>query len=176
MQKLPQLKQVRRGGNTWRFSASRYFRKRHSKKYADRFVQGVDYEEIQHPLYKYRMICERVVKTQVYGRKIITEFFVLYKDGRLRILGGYCWDGPSGPTIDTPSFMRSSAVHDVLFQILREGRVADGVRRDFFLLANSELRRISKIDGMWWPRYDIVKFAVDKFGAKHAAKNKELVA
>lgn len=38
----------------------------------------------------------------------------------LRIKKGYRWDGPSGPTLDIPSFMRGSLVHDVLYQLIRE--------------------------------------------------------
>ncbi|HUS89668.1 MAG TPA: hypothetical protein VMW91_10000, partial [Desulfosporosinus sp.] len=34
---------------------------------------------------------------------------------------GYAWDGPSGPTFDTPNFMLGSLVHDVFYQAMREG-------------------------------------------------------
>jgi len=33
----------------------------------------------------------------------------------------YAWDGPSGPTFDTPSTMRASLVHDALYQMMRLG-------------------------------------------------------
>lgn len=33
----------------------------------------------------------------------------------------YAYDGPSGPAIDSVNFMRASMLHDVLYQVLREG-------------------------------------------------------
>ena len=38
----------------------------------------------------------------------------------LTIRTGYAWDGPSGPTIDTKTFMRGSLEHDALYQLIRE--------------------------------------------------------
>ena len=51
--------------------------------------------------------------------EIVTPFIVLTMDGLLTINKGYAWDGPSGPTIDTKSFMRGSLVHDALYQLMR---------------------------------------------------------
>jgi hypothetical protein len=42
---------------------------------------------------------------------------------------GYAWNGPSGPTLDTRNFMRGSLVHDALYQLMREGRMDNGLRR-----------------------------------------------
>ena len=50
-------------------------------------------------------------------------------DGRLTIQRGYCWDGASGPTFDTPSTMRASLVHDALYQLLREGKLPPWFRK-----------------------------------------------
>ncbi len=47
--------------------------------------------------------------------------------GWVSVRRGYAWDGPSGPALDTVSFMRASLLHDVLYQALREG--ADGFTR-----------------------------------------------
>ena len=41
--------------------------------------------------------------------------------GVLTIRAGYCWDGPSGPTVDSIGTMRASLIHDVLYQAIREG-------------------------------------------------------
>ena len=63
---------------------------------------------------------------------------------------GYSWDGPSGPTIDTPNAMRASLVHDGLYQALRENRLLPKARK----AADLEFRRILKEDGMaWWRRW-----------------------
>ena len=167
------------------FNLARYFRKRLSKKYAKRFIQGTDYKELsksersgkKHN--KYEMLRNCVVLTEIKGYRISHRYFELYEDGRLVIKTGYRWDGPSGPTVDTPSFMRGSCVHDIFFQCLREnlfiliklkweswGEVSNW--RRLFNLSNKELRRFCIEDGMMYPRYDWVYYAVKKAGAKHA--------
>lgn len=52
-------------------------------------------------------------------KNILTQFIALDTDGYLQIKSGYSWDGPSGPTIDTPNFMTGSLVHDALYQLMR---------------------------------------------------------
>ena len=46
------------------------------------------------------------------------DYVTLFTDGRLCVCKGYTWDGPSGPTIDTKSFMRGSLVHDCLYELI----------------------------------------------------------
>ncbi|KKN73161.1 hypothetical protein LCGC14_0403340 [marine sediment metagenome] len=67
---------------------------------------------------------------------------------RLYIGPGYRWDGPSGPTFDTESFMRGSAVHDALCQLTDLG-LLDWIYRE---IADKELVIITKEDGMGWLR------------------------
>lgn len=43
----------------------------------------------------------------------------LDETGLLTIFADYCWDGASGPTIDSEDNMRGGLVHDSLYQILR---------------------------------------------------------
>ena len=50
-------------------------------------------------------------------------------DGKLTIRKGYSWDGASGPTIDTKSFMRGSLIHDALYQLMREGVLPGDLRK-----------------------------------------------
>lgn len=64
--------------------------------------------------------------------------------GNLLIKRGYAWDGPSGPTIDTRSFLRGSLVHDVLYQLMREGHFPQNYRK----YADDLLRQICLEDGM----------------------------
>ena len=52
---------------------------------------------------------------------IKTQYITLTVNGGLSIRYGYAWDGPSGPTIDTPSSMRGSLIHDALYQLMRMG-------------------------------------------------------
>jgi len=72
-------------------------------------------------------------------------------DGILEIKRGYAWDGPSGPTIDTKTFMRGSLIHDVLYQLIRMGELPMDYRR----AADAELKDCCIQDGMnklraWW--------------------------
>ena len=73
-----------------------------------------------------------------------TKFLRLHPEGLLQILKGYCWDGPSGPTIDTRSFMRGSLVHDALYQLMRE----DLLERDYRKAADQLLYDVCIEDGM----------------------------
>jgi len=64
---------------------------------------------------------------------------------------GYAWDGPSGPTIDTDTFMRGSLVHDVLYQCI----VLKLIPMEYKDAADDELVLICYEDYMsaarrWW--------------------------
>jgi len=90
---------------------------------------------------------------------IITEYIWLHKS-RLVIKTGYAWDGPSGIAIDTKNFMRGSLIHDVFYQLIREGhldnsyrKVADEILKDICLEDN-----MSKIRA-WWVYFGVRLFA-----------------
>jgi hypothetical protein len=91
-------------------------------------------------------------------KDILTDYLILTKRGTLTIKKGYAWDGPSGPTIDTKSFMRGALVHDALYQLLRMGLLAPRYRKE----ADEELYRICLEDGMWKFRANYVFKAVRK--------------
>ncbi|WP_052362069.1 hypothetical protein [Geminisphaera colitermitum] len=46
------------------------------------------------------------------------KYFRLMK-GTLSVKEGYAWDGPSGPTLDTPASIAASLCHDVFYQAIR---------------------------------------------------------
>jgi hypothetical protein len=95
--------------------------------------------------YKYQLVEEHQVKVGVLPKNDIkTDFIELSTEGMLIIKKGYAWDGPSGPTIDTPNFMRGSLVHDALYQLLRNELIDEEWRDE----ADEELRRICCEDGM----------------------------
>ena len=102
--------------------------------------------------YKYQIVEDYQVKVSVIPKtNIKTHFLELNTEGMLIIKKGYAWDGPSGPTIDTPNFMRGSLVHDALYQLLRNEFLEQKWRYE----ADDELRRICREDGMsrlraWW--------------------------
>ena len=74
--------------------------------------------------YKYEVLQDYRVKLHFKPKKRIeSEFYIFDIDGWLTIKKGYRWDGASGPTWDTKSVMRASAVHDVIYQMIRRGEI-----------------------------------------------------
>ena len=115
--------------------------------------------------YKYQLTGDYIVQVGIYPEKIIsTGYLSLTPDGVLTILRGYAWDGPSGPTLDTKSFMRGSLVHDALYQLIRMGLLPTEERK----AADKVLRRICKEDGMWSARAWWVYKAVRRAGGSAA--------
>jgi len=99
--------------------------------------------------YKYVLNDDYAVQLEIKPEIFIYSDFIRFDtDGILYIKKGYAWDGPSGPAIDTKNFMRGSLVHDALYQLLREGRLA-AQRRE---AADHELWKICLQDGMTWLR------------------------
>ena len=88
----------------------------------------------------------------------------------LKIQGGYAWDGPSGPTIDTKNFMRGSLVHDALYQLIRLGHLDKNIYRK---AADEELYRICRQDGMSKLRANWVYYGLRVGGNSAATKKNE---
>ncbi len=84
--------------------------------------------------------------------------------GEITIWKGYAWDGPSGPTIDTKTFMRGALVHDALYQLMREGKVDIKHREQ----ADKILRQLCLEDGMCRVRAWYVYHSVRLFSEKYA--------
>ena len=89
---------------------------------------------------------------------IETEFIILRKTGLLTIKSGYASDGPSGPTIDTPSFMRGAFVHDALYQLMRMKLLPP----DWKEYADDLLKELCLEDGMYSWRAAYVHYGVDR--------------
>lgn len=92
---------------------------------------------------------------------IRTEYVSLELNGELSIKRGYAWDGPSGPTLDTVSFMRGSLVHDALYQLMRDGHLDRHAYRE---AADRILQDLCRQDGMlriraWWVYHGVRLFA-----------------
>jgi len=72
--------------------------------------------------------------------------------GRLTAKPGYCWDGASGPTVDTPSSIRGSLWHDIGYQLIRMGVIQKHPFKELF----DDLLRDTCIDaGMYEWRADL---------------------
>ena len=70
--------------------------------------------------YKYQLMDDYIIQIDIKPiQNIEFKFLSLSSEGVLTIRKSYAWDGPSGPTIDTRSFMRGSLVHDALYQLMR---------------------------------------------------------
>lgn len=103
----------------------------------------IKYREIDK--YKYQLLEPYSIKVGIYkGVTRETEFLTLDIDGTLTIKKYYAWDGPSGPTFDTKSFMRGSLVHDALYQLIRSKKIGLTFRKK----ADKLLRDICLEDGM----------------------------
>lgn len=113
---------------------------------------------------KYQLLEPASVQTAILKRDIDTPFMALTPDGVLLVKPLYSWDGPSGPTIDTPSFMRGALFHDVLYQMIGGGFLPMSMRK----VADKLLRRLCIEDGMSRIRAWYVYHSVRKFGKKHA--------
>jgi hypothetical protein len=100
--------------------------------------------------FKYQLVEPYSVAVGIFPmHAIVTDFIRLHADGTLTVEKGYAWDGPSGPTFDTPSFMRGSLVHDALYQLMRENLISI---YEYRLHADELLRRMCREDGMWMLR------------------------
>lgn len=73
--------------------------------------------------YKYQLYEDEEFRTGIYGFNIKTNFIELFANGVLIGRRGYAWDGASGPTLDTKNSMRASLLHDMGYQLMREGRL-----------------------------------------------------
>lgn len=70
--------------------------------------------------FKYQLYKDEVFLTGIpCGKRIKTQFIHMDETGKLTVLSGYAWDGPSGPTIDRKTNMRGSLAHDALYQLIR---------------------------------------------------------
>ena len=103
--------------------------------------------------YKYQLVEDYSGNVSIAPEvNIDTLYIVLSTEGNLLIKRGYAWDGPSGPAWDTKNFMRSSLVHDALYQLMRQELLSNDLWR---AEADLELKRMCREDGMsriraWW--------------------------
>ena len=114
--------------------------------------------------YKYQLaIEEKFFVPWLMKYNIETEFIRVYQ-GWVIIKAGYAWDGPSGPTFDTRSFMRGSLIHDALYQLMRMSLLPQHHRSE----ADDCLVMICDEDGMWSIRQKYVLFGVSEFASEAA--------
>ena len=123
--------------------------------------------------YKYQLAEQYLIQTKIFPEKRIkTQYIDLAENGTLIIKKGYCWDGASGPAIDTKNFMRGSLVHDAIYQLLRMELINKSYKNE----ADNLLREICRQDGMSWIRAWWVYRGVYRFGKSSTlSKNKKKI-
>ena len=94
----------------------------------------MNYANIRFGKYKYKLLADEKVKTDIKKSAKIQDFIRLTGAGYLTVFAGYAWDGPSGPAVDSPTNMRASLFHDALYQLIREGKLSAKHRRQADLL------------------------------------------
>lgn len=119
--------------------------------------------------YKYVLQSNYTYRLQATLYPLVSSPYVSIEEhgtfGRKLVLSsGYAWDGPSGPAIDTKTFMRASLIHDGLYQLLREEYLPPLYRA----AADDELFYVCREDGMSYLRATYAYIAVRAF-ASHAA-------
>lgn len=126
---------------------------------------SLEYISYHEDSFKYQLLEELAVQTRIYPTvPIQTKDIDLMANGVLRIAAGFPSDGPSGPTIDTDTFMRGAFAHDALYKLLREGLLDQRWR----VPADRELQRICLEDGMWCVRACWVYTGLQIAKGKHA--------
>lgn len=124
--------------------------------------------------YKYQLAKAYIIGINIKPRKdIVTKFIELNKTGKLTVVAGYAWDGPSGPVIDTKENMRASLIHDALYQLMRHEKLNAKSHKD---KADKLFKKICIEDGV--PKLTAHIFYLGlKLGGKPATdpKNKKKV-
>lgn len=111
--------------------------------------------------YKYQLEEDYLTQIDIHLPEAIWhDYIVLTSKGSLLIKKGYAWNGASGPTVDSKSSMRGSAVHDALYQLFRLGLLPLRYKQN----ADEEFYKRLKEDGMWWWRAKAWYEAVEWFG------------
>ena len=87
--------------------------------------------------FRYQLAEDHKFRTAIKPERNISTFFIhLDTDGNGLVRKGYAWDGPSGPTIDTPDFIRPSLEHDVKYELMRKELIG----QEWRAAADSELK------------------------------------
>ena len=125
--------------------------------------------------YKYVLAEDYDFDTGIASGGAELSFCSITPAGNLRVRRGYAWDGPSGPTIDTRSFMRGSLIHDALYQLLRETDFGNRQHHHKRESADSILHAVCLKDGMWAWRAGWVYRCVRAGGVSSAEAKKRKV-
>lgn len=118
--------------------------------------------------WKYETTEDLMVYVDIYpeaGRGCAFDKWIeLTGEGKLTIKKGYAWDGPSGPTWDSPETLLASLIHDAGYQLTRERKIAIAWRKAWDL----ELLRFGLSEGMAPWRVRIWYWGLRIFAGRYA--------
>jgi len=114
--------------------------------------------------YKYRNEEYYWVETPIKDDTPIARALFGLEHGILKIHEGYAWDGPSGPTIDTPKTIKPSMVHDCFYQMMRDDGLDTEWRDEIDMFFYQQLRE----NKMFYPRAKLWYWGV-RVGAQKSA-------
>jgi hypothetical protein len=119
--------------------------------------------------WKYQLKDVYIDSAPVLGCTYQDNYLSINSLGALIIHRGYCWDGPSGPTIDTKNTMRASLVHDALYQLIRKNILPVTFRKEI----DDHFRQQLIEDGMSKFRAWYYWKSVRLFGKKYATMREQ---
>jgi len=132
-------------------------------------TKQIIFREIKHH-WKYQLGEDHVENLSLKPIEAITTPFIKFsKNGRLRIKKGYAWDGPHVPMVEDSANMRASLVHDVLYQLMRLGKLDYREHRE---QADQIFIEMCKEDGMKPVRAQWIQKALADVGARYARPRK----
>ena len=94
--------------------------------------------------YSYQLAKDYICQIALLAAPAAFDWVSLDKDGVLTIKANYCWDGASGPAVDTKSNIRGSLIHDALYQLIRLNKLDKVYRAS----ADKEYYNACREDGM----------------------------
>lgn len=101
--------------------------------------------------YKYQLASNEEFQTSFRPQVTIdTPYIKMDRDGLLTVRKSYAWDGPSGPTIDTPLFNYGSLVHDALYQLMRMQHIPQKSWRKADKELEKAIKRRLADEFAWW--------------------------
>lgn len=79
--------------------------------------------------YKYQLRENAIAESGVRPCELVQhEYFSITPEGLIFVRAGYAWDGASSIAVDTPGTIYASLFHDVGYQAIRLGLIADAWR------------------------------------------------
>lgn len=118
--------------------------------------------------YKYKTLCRLRITTEFRpSEQLVSKdgWTVVNVNGVMVLQAGFCCDGPSGPTFDTPSTMRAAFFHNGCYQLIREGKLLLATHRE---MADAILYRLMIEDDAWPWRAKVWLWVVNHFAQKAA--------